>query len=241
MLEIVQEMLVSAFGQNSWLAVVMVSLMPMLELHTAIPFGMSTEFWGSNALGVFPSFFWGFLGSCILVPIVLLIVMPVLKWLKRTKLLKRISESLEARLNRNKAQMEVKMQKRTSGKSSGMQEFYKITGIALLVALPIPFSGVYTGCLLALVMGLGFWKSLIALYAGNLIGGLLMVAVCTVFKDSATVIAGAFFVLMLVTLVFGIIKLLVKPKEMDKGSDNESPKEVVLEEVKKLKEGVWGK
>ena len=208
----VQEALVSAFGGHAWVAVIIVALTPMLELHTAIPFGMSTALWGDAALTAFQSFWWATLGSCVVVPIVLLLAMPILKWLKGTKTFRRLAEGFEDKLKRRKQALEAKGRHGLKARNPALREFLKIVGIAIYIALPLPFSGIYTGCFLALIMGLGFWKSFITITLGNVIAGLFMVAVCTAFSNAITFIVGACFVLMIAGVLLGIIKLVLKPK-----------------------------
>ncbi|MCL2540450.1 MAG: small multi-drug export protein [Firmicutes bacterium] len=216
MFEWVTEFLVSVFGQANWLAVMIVSALPMLEFHTAIPFGMSAEIWGANAMSPFAAFFWGYLGSCVIMPVILLIGLPIMNRLRNTRLFRKAVDEFDKKLRKSKTKIEGKAAERAGKKHNpAMIDFYKIIGVVLFVALPLPFSGIYAGCLVALILGLGFWKSLLALLAGNLITGIFMVAVCTVFQDFVTYMLGAFFVGVFAALLFALIKVIVKPKALN--------------------------
>ncbi|MCS7139267.1 MAG: small multi-drug export protein [Candidatus Nezhaarchaeota archaeon] len=53
---------------------------------------------------------------------------------------------------------------------------YGLLGLTIFVAIPLPGSGVWTGCLVSHVMGLEPWKSIIAIGVGSLIASLLILA-----------------------------------------------------------------
>lgn len=44
--EWIKELFARVFGDNAALATVLISIVPIIELKGAIPFGMSTAFWG---------------------------------------------------------------------------------------------------------------------------------------------------------------------------------------------------
>lgn len=47
--EWIKELFARVFGDNAALATVLISIVPIIELKGAIPFGMSTAFWGEHA------------------------------------------------------------------------------------------------------------------------------------------------------------------------------------------------
>ena len=51
------------FQDCVWLAVMLMAMIPTIESKIAIPFGMNTEIWGTDALSGFESFLFAFLGS----------------------------------------------------------------------------------------------------------------------------------------------------------------------------------
>ena len=56
------------------------------------------------------------------------------------------------------------------------EKFHKYGSLALvaLVAVPLPFTGVWTGCLAAWVFEIGFWKALPPIALGALIAGIIV-------------------------------------------------------------------
>ena len=65
MTEWLKELFVSIFGSNSWLATIIISMIPIIELRGAIPFGSAVSLWGENALPVWKSFLFSVLGCTI--------------------------------------------------------------------------------------------------------------------------------------------------------------------------------
>ena len=56
MTEWLKELFVTIFGTNSWLATIIISMIPIIELRGAIPFGSAVSLWGEHALTVWQSF-----------------------------------------------------------------------------------------------------------------------------------------------------------------------------------------
>ncbi len=52
------------------------------------------------------------------------------------------------------------------------REFYKVLALFGFVALPGPFSGVWSASLAAFVFGIPFWQSIVAITLGNIISGI---------------------------------------------------------------------
>ena len=51
------------------------------------------------------------------------------------------------------------------------RDFYKVLALFGFVALPGPFSGVWSASLAAFVFGIPFWQSIVAITLGNMISG----------------------------------------------------------------------
>ena len=63
--EWIKELFARVFGDNAALATVLISIVPIIELKGAIPFGMSTAFWGEHALSGGAALGCGILGGLI--------------------------------------------------------------------------------------------------------------------------------------------------------------------------------
>ena len=51
---------------------------------------------------------------------------------------------------------------------------YGFWGLTLLVAIPLPGTGAWTGSLVASLMRINFWKALLACFIGVLIAGVII-------------------------------------------------------------------
>ena len=85
MTDLIRDVFSTIFGDNVILATILIAMLPIIELRGAIPFAMSADFWGANALSNISAFWVSFIGSSLVVPILALIFIPVLNWLKKTK------------------------------------------------------------------------------------------------------------------------------------------------------------
>lgn len=207
MSEWIQELFVTIFGSHSWLATLIISMIPIVELRGAIPFGSATAFWGEHALSLFESLLFSLAGSTLVCVILTFMFWPIFKWLKGTKTFKKLALWVERKLNRNAEGIEKKTQ---SEKDLKKIKWLKIIGIWGFVAIPLPLTGVWTGTCLALFIGLNKKQTLASVILGNLVAGLLMTMISYFFKDNTMIVFYAFFVLVGVFIVYEIIKSIVR-------------------------------
>jgi uncharacterized membrane protein len=64
---------------------------------------------------------------------------------------------------------------RTRKKADARIQKYKYIGLILFVAVPIPFTGAWTGALIAYLFGLNFTKSVISIFVGVVGAALIMI------------------------------------------------------------------
>lgn len=134
------------------LAVVIVGATPILELRGAIPFGLSMGFTPiqSTILSIF--------GNIIPVPFLLLLLKPIFTFLRKYERFDKMIDWLENRtLRRSK-----KMKK------------YTLLGLYLLVAVPLPTTGAYTGSLAASLFNIRFKFAFPTIVAGVVTAGIIM-------------------------------------------------------------------
>ena len=194
------------FGDNVILATILIAIVPIIELKGAIPFSMSAEVWGASALGKWSAFGYGLLGSSIVVPILALVYVPIIRWLKSTKLLKKLGERIDRKVGSKKDNIENK----SKGKRFSM--FFKILGVFLFVAFPLPFTGVWTGTCLAVVLGLSFPITCLVVIVGNVIAGLIITLLSSIVP--AIIFFYIFIGLVLVVGAFMFVKSsIVRRKE----------------------------
>ncbi len=128
------------------------AMMPISELRGAIPLGIN--------LGMEPmnSFLLSVIGNLIIVPILLLIVRPIFMYFKT---LKRFREWIN------------KYEERAARKVKSYRKF-RLLGLFLLVAVPIPTTGVYTGVVAANVLQIKFKNAWLAISLGVIVAGTIV-------------------------------------------------------------------
>ena len=132
--------------------VMLVAALPIIELRGAIPVGIS--------LGLSPihSTIISFIGSMIPVPFILFTIRPIFKYLKTTKLFKKLVKKLT--------------DKSMSG--SGRIQRYGYWGLFLFVAIPLPGTGVWSGSLAAALLDMRLKWVLPTIFIGNLVAGVII-------------------------------------------------------------------
>lgn len=131
------------------------AMLPILEIRGAIPVGV--------ALGLDPwlAFAVGFVGNMLPIPILILLTRHVIEWLKKHNILVRFIDWLE-----NKG-------------SKGAQKVqkYSFWGLFILVAIPLPGTGAWTGALVASLLDMRLKRALPAIAMGVAVAGLIVLAV----------------------------------------------------------------
>ena len=134
-----------------------VAMVPVLELRGAIPFGL--------ALGLAPgtAYLLSVIGNLIPVPFVMLLVRSVFQWLRRWHWWDRKITWLETR-----AHLKGRVVKK-----------YRLPGLILLVAIPLPGTGAWTGALVATLLDIRLRVALPCILVGVLIAGGITLAVAS--------------------------------------------------------------
>lgn len=216
MTEAISKIFVTIFGGNSWLATTIISMIPLFELKGGIPFGMSTAFWGENALNLWASFGFALLGSCLVVPILALVFKPIISWLKKTKLFKKLALALEERIQNKSAKIKSETEEVNASSEDEQVKKRKVWlkkfwGVLAFVAVPLPLTGVWMGTCIALSIGLNFWHTCLSVISGNIIAGLLILACCAILgPDKVNYLTYAMLIIIAIILLYFIIKAIVK-------------------------------
>lgn len=231
MTEFIQNIFANIFGDNVILATILIAMIPIIELKGAIPFSMATSIWGSSALSLWQGFLFALLGTSIIIPILALIYKPLIEFLKRTRLFKNIGNWLDKRVNRKKGAIENKYQiedesllenektesnfnsEKADEKVKKNSNFKKIVGVFLFVAIPLPFTGVWTGTCIAIALNLGFWKTTAVVFVGNIVAALLTTFVSSLFGDSTILLVYILVGIILVFTLYKVISHLIKRKK----------------------------
>ena len=137
------------------LKTLLVAMTPVLEIRGAIPVGLAA------GLSPWTAYFVSVVGNMLPIPILILLTRRVLLWLKKYPSFRSFAEKLEAKAHKNSE----KVLK------------YGFWGLLILVAIPLPGTGAWTGALVASVMDLRLRSSLPAIGLGVAAAGLIVLAV----------------------------------------------------------------
>ncbi len=137
---------------SKYIFVFIVSLLPILELRGGLIASALLD------LSPIKSYIVCVLANIIVVPIALFLMEQVLDLLSKFKLLKKLIDKWKKKVDKKK----------------GLLEKYGYIGLMLFVAIPLPGSGAWTGCILASFLELDKKKSLIFAILGVLIASIIM-------------------------------------------------------------------
>lgn len=131
----------------------LMAMVPVVELRGAIPYGVLA------GLSVPTAFVLAVLGNLAPIPVLVVFTRKVFEWL-RTK-----SEGLDRMVSRLEAKAE---------KNKEVVERYEFWGLVILVAIPLPGTGAWTGALVAAMMDMRLKRAMPAIILGVLIAGVIV-------------------------------------------------------------------
>ena len=131
------------------------AMLPILEIRGAIPVGVA------SGLDPWLAFAVGFVGNMLPIPILILLTRKIIEWLKKHNMLVKFTAWLE-----NKG-------------SKGAQKVqkYSFWGLFILVAIPLPGTGAWTGALVASLLDMRLKRALPAIAMGVASAGLIVLLV----------------------------------------------------------------
>ena len=145
------------------LLVLLVSMVPLIELRGAIPIAIGMDL----GLPEWAVLLIALIGNILPVPIIYLFAQKVLKWGQKCKI-KWFKKFCNFCLEKGQKAGNKMLKKAKGG---------VYLGLFLFVAIPIPGTGAWTGTLAASILDLDFKKSMLAVIAGVVTAGLIMLLV----------------------------------------------------------------
>ena len=133
--------------------VFIISMIPILELRGALL--VAGPLLGVPVAKAIPLCI---IGNIIPVPFILLLITPIFKWMKGTKLFKPMVDKLESK---------------ALSKSDKIEK-YEFWGLVLFVGIPLPGTGAWTGSLIAALLGVKFKKAFPAVILGIFMATVIM-------------------------------------------------------------------
>ena len=132
----------------------LIAMVPVVELRGAIPYGIA------QGLPVWLAFSAAVVGNILPVPLILLFIRQVFAWLRKMKFVGHAIDRLEKKAH-------VKGQ---------MVDRYKTIGLCILVAVPLPGTGAWTGALVAALLDIRMRHAMPAIALGVIIAGGIITA-----------------------------------------------------------------
>ena len=129
-----------------------IGMLPVLEIRGAIPVGVAA------GLDPWSAFFVGFVGNMLPVPFLILLTRKIIELMKKHHILDKLTSFLE---------------RKGSQKAQAVQK-YSFWGLFILVAIPLPGTGAWTGALVASLLDMRLKRALPAIAMGVIVAGLIV-------------------------------------------------------------------
>lgn len=130
----------------------LISMLPVLELRGGIIYA------AANGVPFLTAFIVCFLGNILPIPFILLFLRKVFAFLENFRYTQRLVRSLESRAR----------------KKQGLIQKYSLPGLFLLVAIPLPGTGAWTGALVSVLLDIQIRKAFPTISLGVLAAGIIM-------------------------------------------------------------------
>ena len=129
------------------------SMVPIIELRGAVPYGVAA------GLPLLPILIVSILGNMVPVPFIILFIRKIFEWMKKREGFLRT--------------VAVKLEERALSKGGVIQK-YAAFGLYVLVAIPLPGTGAWTGALVAAIFQLKLRYAFPIIMAGVATAGIIM-------------------------------------------------------------------
>ena len=131
----------------------LVAMVPVIELRGAIPFGVV------RGLNIWTAIIASVLGNLVPVPFIILFIRRIFAWMRaHMPKLDGLVTRMEKKAEKNRAAVEK----------------YAFWGLAILVAIPLPGTGAWTGALVAAMMEMRLKRAFPAIVIGVVIAGVIV-------------------------------------------------------------------
>jgi uncharacterized membrane protein len=173
----------------AWFWIFFTSLVPWWEGRYAIVMAIKTfgwEWWQAFPLVI--------IGNMLPIPLILLFFPHVEKWLRNFKSWSRLIDWF---FDKTRKRADAKIRR------------YEHLGLLVFVAIPLPFTGAWTGALIAYLFNLKFAKSLITIFVGVLIATSIMTIVTLTGINLSYIVAG----IVIAAVAMGLIIFISNPSK----------------------------
>ena len=204
--------IISNFIKNEYLATLIMSVFPLIELKGSIVFGRGA------GLDFFTALALAYVGSTIVFIPIYFLLKPLLKLLKKIKFISTIAEKAENYCEQ-KAISAFEKQKANGKERKFSETRLKQFGVYVFIAIPLPMTGIWMGTAIAAFLNLKFKNVILPATLGNLTAGIIIAVLAEICATIWTVkvldyILYGLFALAVVMLIVFIIKVVSsKPKK----------------------------
>lgn len=195
----------------------LIAILPIVEARLAIPIGLGL------GMGYIKSWAFAFIGSSLIVPLLLLVLIPFVKWLAKTKLFHKLGEVVYEKFeSKSKSVGEADEDGEVPPEVRRKRDLKKMLGVFVFVAIPLPLTGVWTGSAVASIVKLPYGKAVASVIAGNLVASLIILLLCRFFNAYINYIILALALIAIVVVLVLIVKVIVhKPKTAEAADPQE--------------------
>ena len=195
------------FGNHVWLATIIISIIPLLEVKASIPFAMDRGYTFWQALS------FGMIGSAIVAVALTFLFALVLKLLKKTKTFKKVALRIEKRVAEKSSKINKDVESKTADeiniKKQATKKFWlKYLSVIAFVAVPIPLTGVWMGTCIAVFIGLKNYQSISAVLIGNFIASTLVSLLSKLIGQKMLLLI--MFAIVVLIILYFIIKCIIR-------------------------------
>ena len=141
---------------KKYLIVFLISMVPLVEIRGAVPYAVGFD------LPLVPSYLVAILGNMVPVPFIFLFARKILEWGKDKKYIGKFFTWCLEKGEKGGRKLEEK---------AGKGLYW---ALLLFVGIPLPGTGAWTGTLAASMLNMDFKKSVIAVLAGVVLAGVIM-------------------------------------------------------------------
>lgn len=138
---------------GKFLSTLAISMVPIIELRGGLPYGVGM------GLDPWTAFIAAVIGNMIPVPFIILFIRHIFEFLKKH----------DNKLSR----LVIKLEEKAHVKGRVVQK-YSVLGLCILVAIPLPGTGAWTGALVAAILDMRLRKAVPTILLGVIIAGLIV-------------------------------------------------------------------
>ncbi len=140
-------------GLSKELIVIIISVLPIVELRGSIPVGI-----GLLELPWYKTLFLAIIGNLLPVPFLILFFQATVKYIRRLRIGGKLLNPIMRHIERHTAAIEK----------------YERIGLMAFVAIPLPWTGAWTGSMAASLLGIKFKSAFFSIMAGVIISGVIV-------------------------------------------------------------------